>query len=121
MGELVRAKLSEALTVLAEAKTSVGEFYIANGRYPTSSQEAGIRTDIDTDIVASLLYSTGSDGNFGVKVKQAVVPGAAGDVIFGMSVVSTAGGTLAYKCVRDPNNIAGTSIEGKYLPANCRS
>ena len=38
-----------------------------------------------------------------------------------MSVVSTAGGTLAYKCVRDPNNIAGTSIEGKYLPANCRS
>ncbi len=117
----VRAKLSEALGVLAEAKTSVGEFYIANNAFPADAQEAGIRSDIDTDIVASLLYSTAGNGNFGVKVKQAVVPGAAGDVIFGMSVVSSAGGTLAYKCVRQPNNITGTAIEGKYLPANCRT
>ncbi len=116
----VRAKLSEALGVLAEAKTSVGEFYIANNAFPADAQEAGIRTNIDTDIVASLLYSSAADGNFGVRVKQAVVPGAAGDVIFGMSVVSSAGGTLAYKCVRSPANIAGTPIEGKYLPANCR-
>ena len=115
----VRAKLSEALTVLAEAKTSVGEFYIANNRFPTDANEAGIRVDIGTDIVASLLYSTASDGNFGVKVNQAVVPGAGSDVIFGMSVVSSAGGTLAYKCVRDPNKITGNIIEGKYLTANC--
>jgi len=57
----VRAKMSEPLALLGEAKTSISEYYIAMGDLPPSEAAAGIRTDIDTDIVASMDWTaTGS-------------------------------------------------------------
>ncbi len=50
----VRAKVSEAMVTLAEAKTTIAEFYSANNYFPASAANAGINTNPDTDIVASL-------------------------------------------------------------------
>ncbi|MCG3169428.1 MAG: hypothetical protein CALGDGBN_00946 [Pseudomonadales bacterium] len=111
----VRAKLSEALATAGEAKTNVTEYYVANSELPTSSAEAGVRGNVDTNIVNSVTYE-GTDaatpGNIRVTVK-AVGGTIANDDYFELSMTGTAGGTIQWKC------IPGT-VPSKYLPANCR-
>ena len=118
----VRAKVSEALAILGEAKTSVGEYYIANNTCPVDNDTAGLRGDVDTDIVASVRYkgtnTNCSDAVIEVEVKQAILPGATTAGTFGLSLVNTNGGTTQWKCVKSTD--AAKAIEGKYLPANCR-
>ena len=55
---IVRSKMSEPAAALAEAKTSVAEFYATNNRIPASAVEAGILTNPNKPIVASVLYSS---------------------------------------------------------------
>ena len=54
----VRAKVSEAMVNLAEAKTTIAEYYSANNRFPEDAAAAGINTNPNTDIVASINYSS---------------------------------------------------------------
>jgi type IV pilus assembly protein PilA len=115
----IRAKMSEPLALLGEGKTNVSEYFIANGVFPTTNDEAGIRTNIDTDIVASLGYTGTATGGGRIFV---TVKAVGGDVVSGsadrfeLSSTGTSGGTVSWKCRR------GTSqaIPAKYLPANCR-
>ena len=53
----IRAKMSEPLALMGEAKTSITEYFVANGVMPANNTQAGIRTNIDTDIVASLNFN----------------------------------------------------------------
>ncbi|MEM8561913.1 MAG: pilin [Pseudomonadota bacterium] len=121
----VRAKVSEALARLAEAKTSVAEYYSANGFFPDSSDAAGLNTNPNTDIVASIRYigaSTSDVSVLGVVIAPNVVPGAA-NPSFVLSGVTQAGRTLTWVCKPDDvagGTPAGTALETKYLPANCR-
>ena len=111
----VRAKMSEALATSGEAKTNVTEYYVANGYLPANSADAGVRGNVDTDIVNSVKYmgtATTTLGNIRVTVK-AVGGSIANDNYFELSAMGTAGGTIQWKC------IPGT-VPGKYLPANCR-
>lgn len=110
-----RAKVSEALAIAAEAKTSIGEYYVLNQALPDTVDKAGIRADIDTAIVNSVKYNTAS-GNFEVTVKSLASDISAGDAAFTMSIASTASGTIEWKCKPGTNN----PIPAKYLPANCR-
>ena len=52
----VRAKMSEPLALLSEAKTTVTEYYVTNNALPSESV-SGIRTNPNTDIVKSLALS----------------------------------------------------------------
>ena len=105
----IRAKMSEALATIGEGKTSVSEYFIANGSVPTNATQAGIRTDIDTSIVKSMTYTTG--------LLQVEIKAIGGDTSLGdgfyLSLASTKGGTIQWRC--KPND-----IDAKYLPANCR-
>ena len=105
----IRAKLSEAIMTLGEAKTSVSEYFIANDEIPTTAAKAGVRTDIDTAVVASVVYTTGL---ITLKIKD-VGGTTADDQTMLLSNTSTKGGTMQWICK------PGT-IEPKYLPANCR-
>lgn len=115
----IRAKMSEPLALLGEGKTNVSEYYIANGEFPDDSGEAGIRTEIDTDIVASMGYtgSAAAGGQIWVRVKP-----IGGDIVAGsadrfeLSVANTNGGSVAWVCRRGATN----PVPAKYLPANCR-
>ena len=51
----VRAKVSEAMVNLAEAKTTIAEYYSSNNVFPTLAA-SGINTSPNTDIVASIVY-----------------------------------------------------------------
>ncbi|MCZ6830725.1 MAG: pilin [Gammaproteobacteria bacterium] len=110
----IRAKMAEALATIGEAKTSVSEYFIANGSIPLTAANAGIRTNINTKIVASMTYAPGVI----TLITQDDVGGtiSASANAFSLSISSTQGGTPQWVC-----RAAGTNpIEPKYLPANCR-
>ena len=50
----VRAKMAEPAAALAEAKTTVSEFYVANNGLPTSQSQSGIVLTRNTDIIQSI-------------------------------------------------------------------
>ena len=108
----VRAKMSEPMALMAEAKTSVAEYFISNGQMPANETEAGVRSDIDTDIVASL--------NFATNIITITVKDIGGDTATNntveFSLKDTSSGTPEWSC--KPGTTAG--IQTKYLPANCR-
>ncbi|MEP4147327.1 MAG: prepilin-type N-terminal cleavage/methylation domain-containing protein [Halioglobus sp.] len=127
---VVRSKSSEALAVLAEAKTSVSEYYAANNTMPTTIQEAGLNANPDTSIVASVRYGLVSSlPMISVFITHETLPDTSTDSGFSLSGVTDAGFTLRWVCKRsaviatqDSNSTATTPIvTGKYLPANCRS
>ena len=118
----VRAKMSEALANLAEAKTSVAEYYAANNRMPPTADAAGFNSDVGTDIVASLVYSsTGGLPLLSAKIQNAEIPSSATDLFFSLSGFTDAGRTLRWVCKPgDSGGTASNAMPGKYLPANCR-
>ena len=121
----VRAKVSEAMVTLAEAKTTIAEFYSANNYFPANAGNAGINTNPDTDIVASLLYaSSRADGGpvLQAVVKEAIIPNGSGTYSFVLSGVTASGNRIIWVCKPDNANLAAnaTVMESKYLPANCR-
>ncbi len=112
----VRAKMSEPLATLAEAKTTIAEYYAANGNLPTAAA-AGINGNPDKEIVASIIYT--STANVGpllrAKVQPGVIPGGGGDS-FVLSGTTRADRSIDWKC--KPGTTS--QVEVKYLPANCR-
>ena len=112
----IRAKMSEALARLAEAKTSVSEYYATNNRMPGDADAAGINSNPDTDIVASLVYSSASSLPMITAVITAASTPLATPMQFSLSGYTDAGRTLRWVC--KPG--ATAPMPGKYLPANCR-
>lgn len=109
----VRAKTSEAMALLGEAKTTIAEYYISNGALPATAAVSGIRSDIGTANVLSVKWD--STGIITVRVND--IGGDTGTnngVTF--SLTGTTTGTPQWKCKAS----ASTPINAKYLPANCR-
>lgn len=117
---VVRSKMSEPLAALAEAKTSISEYYSANNILPANITEAGIKSDYDTsDIIEDITYSdAGSNPLVTAEVEQDVIPGTSTGVNFVLSgTVNALDGTIVWVC----KSLAGnTGVEPRYLPASCR-
>lgn len=118
----VRAKMTEALNAGAAAKSSVSEYYISQGRMPTSANEAGYATGALGKIVSGIsqddaLTDPVSDTYvFNVNIDQAEV---GGEVLAGAAVRFTGVGTAAgiqWACLSNDTSL----MPDKYLPANCR-
>jgi len=118
----VRAKMSEPMAYLSEAKTTLSEYYATQGAFPPAGQ-AGLNTNPDTAIVASVKYVDGQ-GVVAVTLKDGVVPGAAAGVGFSLSPVTVTGSRSVQWICGGPNptTITGVSarVEAKYLPSTCR-
>jgi type IV pilus assembly protein PilA len=119
----VRAKVSEAMVTLAEAKTTIAEFYSANNYLPDDAANAGINTNPNTDIVASLKYdSDGGEPILQAVVKQAIIPNGTSTYSFVLSGLTASGNRIIWVCKPNDASLAatGAAMESKYLPANCR-
>ena len=110
----VRAKVSEGMNVASSAKLAVAETYSATGKFPTTNAEAGLSDDIKGNNVASVeveadglitVTYTGIDA-LGTDNELHLKPNASAD-----------SGSIQWQC--SPTD-AGTTIDPKYLPANCR-
>ncbi|MCP5204625.1 MAG: pilin [Pseudomonadales bacterium] len=116
----VRAKMSEALANLAEAKTSIAEYYAANGYMPTNATTAGFNSNPNTEIVASVKYtSTSGEPIIAAQINFEQIPGASADAYFALSGYTDSGRVLRWVC--KPGDTSGANdMPAKYLPANCR-
>ncbi len=118
----VRAKVTEAVTAAGAVKTSVADYYYANGELPGSNTEAGLGSgdDYSTDLISEISIRDGS----------------ATDVNPGTIVVSfkaldnkiEAGNSLVFIPIKEKNSLSwrcsatddNGSLPAKYAPANCR-
>jgi len=108
----IRAKISEPLALLGEGKTSMSEYFIANGRLPSNATQAGIRTSIGTALVSTLAVA--ANGNLTVTLTGDSSLGDAGGEAIIFSLSDSSAGTLVYTCK------PASGMAAKYLPANCR-
>ncbi len=116
----VRAKMAEPMAALAEAKTTIAEYYASNNSLPSSAASA-INTNPNTDIVASIIFTSTGGPLLEAVVKQSVIPGAAGTQSFVLSGTTVAGGTIRWKCKPGAGTAAADgAVATKYLSANCR-
>ena len=121
---IVRSKMSEPAAALAEAKTSVAEFYATNNAMPENADKAGILTNPDKPIVVSVLYSSTVTAGLPLitaVVRDGVIPGGTDPQGFSLSGVTGAGNTLSWVCKGTVNVGSVNTIESKYLPSNCRN
>ncbi|MFO7551962.1 MAG: pilin [Haliea sp.] len=120
----VRAKMSEPMAYLSEAKTTLSEFYATQGTFPADADQAGLNTSPDTEIVASIKYADGTDGIVAVTLKDDIIPGLTGTGIgFSLSPI-TVTGSRSVQWVCGSSASEGTAITqtvpAKYLPSTCR-
>ena len=112
----VRARMSEPMARLAEAMTTIAEFYAATGNLPTPAQ-SGLNS-ARTDIISLVTYlSTGGVPTIRAVVFASVMPSEAADRSFELvGVLEPAQRTVRWTC----QPTTGNAVPANYLPANCR-
>lgn len=115
----VRAKMSEPMAFLAEAKTTLSEFYATQGRFPDDS-EAGLNNNPNTEVVASIKYTTGDLGRVGVTLKADTIPGETGAVGFSLSALTVTGNRSVQWICGGTAATGVATVAAKYLPSTCR-
>ena len=108
----IRSKVSEGMAMLSEAKTRVGVYYATNNRMPANASQAAIDTNVDTDIVASLLF----DGDQIVLVVKDIGGDTGTNNRLQFSLKSTASGSPEWTCKPGDTN----SLAWAYMPPICR-
>jgi type IV pilus assembly protein PilA len=88
----------------------VSEFFQAEGAYPTTIDEAGCSATT-TDKIGGLTLGTA-----GEITVNSILSGVSGDYVLVPNETVSDSGVLEWTC----NSAAGTTIEDKYRPANCR-
>lgn len=117
---VVRSKMSEPMAALAEAKTTVTEYYSTNNSFPTTLALAGITGFPNKDIVKSITWD--AQGVIGAIVQDGIVPGSGTSYGFALSAVTKDDGSIVWRCGTEATNSAGIStwVDTKYLPSSCR-
>ena len=120
---IVRSKMSEPLAALAEAKTSIAEFYASQGTWPVDTVQAGVNSNPNKPIIASLKYTSVPNGALlTAGIQGGIVPGAAAanDVGFSLSALTRSDRSIVWVCKPAVQTGVTAAVAEKYLPANCR-
>lgn len=105
-----RARVSEAMSLMSGAKASVAEYYSSRGTWPNNNTDAGLASpaSITGGSVASVTVATST---ITAAVRTNIE--ATKKVVF----KATAGaGGITWSC----KATAGTTVNSKYLPSECR-
>ncbi len=109
----VRAKMAEVIGLAAAAKTSVSEYYVTMGRMATTDASAGVNTNAGQSTYVSNIAYSATTSRATITYTITNLDPAAGDLAY-IGVGSSNG--VRWEC----NDDTVTTIEDKYLPANCR-
>ena len=108
-----RAKISEVIGLAAAAKTSISEYYQTMGAMPSDASSAGVSTDASaSQYVSAIAYTYGSDTASDITYTLTNLGSATGDIEFAGTGAATG---VSWVC-----NGGGTTVDSKFLPANCR-
>ncbi len=120
----VRAKMSEPMAKLAEAKATVAEYYSSEAESPATLADAGLlglETEIGTEIIQSMTLEVNSLAPIvSIYVHASVLPGETADLAFQLSGVTRADGSITWTCRPGAGNGATAPMPTKWLPTNCR-
>ena len=122
---IVRSKMSEPLASLAEAKTSISEFYATKNSMPLTAN-SGLNVSPNKDIVKSIMYTCtdGSSTPCGVitaTLQDNIIPAGAGTLYgFSLSPVTKADGTILWICGGDVIPGSVSPVVDKCMPSSCR-
>ena len=125
---IVRAKMSEAVAALAEAKTTVAEYVASQGSIPTAASSFGIDQGNRTtgDVLRNISIVDPGDAatsviltaNVYTSVWDGTAKAVASVATFQLTgVKNDDDAVMIWTCL--PGS-TGTAVELKYLPANCR-
>ncbi|HJU39729.1 MAG TPA: pilin [Tahibacter sp.] len=114
---VVRAQVTEGMSLATGAKTAVWDYFAQHGAMPTDNAQAGLPAAAG---IASKYVKTVEVTNGRVNVTFASGGGfransAINNAILALSPLTTAG-SIAWGC--SPS--AGTTVDAKYLPSACR-
>jgi type IV pilus assembly protein PilA len=109
----IRARVTEPLALMGEAKASMTEYYVTNGVMPPNAQAAGIRSIVGTTLVSTMSINT-TTGDILVTLTGHSSLGPAAGTSIKFSNMGTGSGTIVYAC------LPGT-ITPKYLPSTCKA
>jgi len=125
----IRTQVTEGLNLAAEAKASIGDFWSARGKLPSTNLSAGLSDDqsITGNYVTAVNIANGAiTVTYGNRVNATI----SGDTL-GLIPRSNNANGLVWICgtataPSDTNAINGvgtatTNLPGKYLPADCRA
>jgi type IV pilus assembly protein PilA len=111
---LVRAQVSEAVSLADAAQTGVAEFTSNTGRFPKSNSSAGVPSEdsITGKYVASVTVTTTGlvEADFNATTANTAIQS---DVL--AFSPSTSAGSVAWNCA-----VASTNVPDQYLPTTCR-
>lgn len=111
----VRSKVSEGIARLAEAKTSVAEYYSSKGTFPVGAATAGFNT-LKAGYVSTLdCGGTASKCDL-IKLTFSAVEPRLKDKTMVMSGYAT-NGQIVWKCKQGSDS---SKVENKYLPGSCK-
>ena len=107
----VRAKMSEAIGFGASAKTSITEYYLSEGAWPTNNALAGLDTaaNLNSTYVTSVTVGTG--GEVSVRIQSTGTDLDGNDLVFSPGDY---GGSVTWECGILPALYS-------YVPATCRN
>jgi type IV pilus assembly protein PilA len=103
---IVRARVSELISVGANARTAVSEYIIATDSLPATNDEAGV-SNITTQYVASLDVTDGV-----ITITGTEDLGAGNDFAIVLTPDTTSSDVVQWTC--------SANGESKYAPASCR-
>ncbi|WP_297922645.1 pilin [Metallibacterium sp.] len=114
---LIRAQVSEGMSLVSAAKTGVDEYMTNYGTFPGSNLSAGVppNTSITGSYVSSVTVGTGgiiTVAYAGAKANTAI---KADVLVFSPT---NNGGSVSWRC--SPTGTHGTTVPLEYLPASCR-
>jgi type IV pilus assembly protein PilA len=111
----VRAKMSEPIAALSEAKTSYTEFFSSKAKVPTDAGDAGIRTLRNSKYLS--MISVAPTAIITATVPPGDVPWTVDAYITLSGTVDQSNGTIEWVC---GGVGTGTTVLSKYLPSTCR-
>lgn len=107
----IRAKMSEALTLMSGAKASVTEYRLSRNVWPSNNQEAGLAQP--ASIQGTSVKSVQIDGSVIIaSIRSISAPGGGKIVLKGIN----SGDSVLWRC----DSSAGTTLQAKFLPPECR-
>lgn len=108
---LIRAQVTEGLSLASGAKSAVWDFVSNTGKYPSNNQSAGLASQdqIRGSYVSGLDVT---DGAIKVEFQSAKANKAIRNALLVLSP-TTVGGSILWTCVP-------STVDNRYLPSSCR-
>ena len=108
----IRAKVTEGLNLADAAKSTLGEFRQAQGRWTTTNSVAGLAGTINSNYVSNVQVGTGN--SITVTFSNTLNSAVSGNTLIFHGSMNSAG-VINWTCTSTT-----ATLNNKYRPANCR-